>query len=68
MPRAWVVGMAVAGVVLRVMGIGPAPVAQEALVQTGLAPARLDVIERDARGVGSRAPYGHPGDVAHAAS
>ena len=44
-PRARVVGMAVAGVAPRVMGIGPAPATQKVLAQTGLTLAQLDVIE-----------------------
>ena len=44
-PRARVVGMAVAGVAPRLMGIGPAPATQKVLAQTGLALAQLDVIE-----------------------
>ena len=44
-PRARVVGMAVAGVAPRVMGIGPAPATQKLLAQTGVSLAQLDVIE-----------------------
>ena len=44
-PRARVVGMAVAGVAPRVMGIGPAPATQKLLAQTGVTLAQLDVIE-----------------------
>ncbi|WCM94189.1 3-oxoadipyl-CoA thiolase [Acidovorax sp. NCPPB 2350] len=44
-PKARVVGMAVAGVAPRVMGIGPAPATQKVLQLTGLALDRLDVIE-----------------------
>ena len=44
-PRARVVGMAVAGVAPRFMGIGPVPATQKVLAQTGLALAQLDVIE-----------------------
>ena len=44
-PRARVVGMAVAGVAPRVMGIGPAPATQKLLVQTGVSLAQIDVIE-----------------------
>jgi 3-oxoadipyl-CoA thiolase len=44
-PRARVVGMAVAGVAPRVMGIGPAPATRKVLAQTGLSLDRLDVIE-----------------------
>ncbi len=44
-PRARVVGMATAGVLPRVMGIGPAPATQKLLARCGLAISSLDVIE-----------------------
>ncbi len=44
-PRARVVGMAVAGVAPRVMGIGPAPATLKLLAQTGVSLAQIDVIE-----------------------
>jgi len=44
-PRARVVGMTVAGVPPRIMGIGPAPATQKVLALTGLTLAQLDVIE-----------------------
>jgi len=44
-PRAKVLGMAVAGVAPRVMGIGPAPAARKVLALTGLSLKDLDVIE-----------------------
>ncbi len=44
-PQARVVGMAVAGVAPRVMGIGPVPATQKVLAQTGLELAQIDVIE-----------------------
>ena len=44
-PRARVVGMAVAGVAPRTMGIGPAPATQNLLAQTGIALEQIDVIE-----------------------
>ncbi len=44
-PRARVVGMAVAGVAPRLMGIGPVPATQKVLAQTSLTLAQLDVIE-----------------------
>jgi acetyl-CoA acyltransferase len=44
-PKARVVGMAVAGVAPRIMGMGPAPATQKVLAQTGLTLADLDVIE-----------------------
>jgi len=44
-PKARVVGMAVAGVPPRVMGIGPAPATRKVLELTGLALSQIDVIE-----------------------
>ena len=44
-PRARVVGMAVAGVAPRVMGIGPAPATEKVLALTGLKLEQMDVIE-----------------------
>ncbi|MBA4255967.1 MAG: 3-oxoadipyl-CoA thiolase, partial [Polaromonas sp.] len=44
-PRARVVGMAVAGVAPRIMGIGPAPATQKVLALTGLTLVDMDVIE-----------------------
>ena len=44
-PKARVVGMAVAGVAPRIMGIGPAPATQKVLTLTGLTLADMDVIE-----------------------
>jgi len=44
-PMARVVGMAVAGVEPRIMGIGPAPATQKVLALTGLTLADMDVIE-----------------------
>ena len=44
-PRARVVGMAVAGLAPRVMGMGPAPATRKVLALTGLALAQMDVIE-----------------------
>ena len=44
-PRARVVGMAVAGVAPRVMGIGPAPATQKLLAQAGVSLDQIDVIE-----------------------
>jgi len=44
-PRARVVGMAVAGVAPRIMGIGPAPATRKVLAQTGLSLDQMDVIE-----------------------
>ncbi len=44
-PLARVVGMATAGVLPRIMGIGPAPATRKVLAQTGLTLADMDVIE-----------------------
>ncbi|HEY8050175.1 MAG TPA: 3-oxoadipyl-CoA thiolase [Ramlibacter sp.] len=44
-PRARIVGMAVAGVAPRVMGIGPAPATQKVLELTGIKLDQVDVIE-----------------------
>ncbi|MDF1481206.1 3-oxoadipyl-CoA thiolase [Extensimonas sp. H3M7-6] len=44
-PKARVVGMAVAGVAPRIMGLGPVPATQKVLAQTGLDLAQIDVIE-----------------------
>jgi acetyl-CoA C-acetyltransferase len=44
-PRARVVGMAVAGVPPRIMGIGPAPATQKVLALTGLRLEQIDIIE-----------------------
>jgi acetyl-CoA C-acetyltransferase len=44
-PRARVLGMAVAGVAPRVMGMGPAPATRKVLALTGLGLEDLDVIE-----------------------
>jgi acetyl-CoA acyltransferase len=44
-PRARVLGMAVAGVEPRIMGIGPAPASQKLLKRLGLSIDQMDVIE-----------------------
>lgn len=44
-PRARIVGMAVAGVAPRIMGIGPTPATRKLLDRTGLSIADMDVIE-----------------------
>jgi len=44
-PRARVVGMAMAGVAPRIMGIGPAPATRKVMALTGLTLAQMDVIE-----------------------
>ncbi len=44
-PRARILGMAVAGVPPRIMGIGPAPATKKLLARHGLAIGKVDVIE-----------------------
>jgi acetyl-CoA acyltransferase len=44
-PRARVIGMATAGVLPRIMGVGPAPAVRKVLEKTGLSLAQMDVIE-----------------------
>jgi acetyl-CoA acyltransferase len=44
-PKARVLGMAVAGVPPRIMGVGPAPATKKLLARHGLAIGQLDVIE-----------------------
>ena len=47
-PKARVVGMATAGVLPRIMGIGPLPATQKVLALTGLTLDQMDVIELNA--------------------
>jgi acetyl-CoA acyltransferase len=44
-PRARVVGIAAAGVLPRIMGVGPAPAVRKVLAQTGLSLSQMEVIE-----------------------
>ncbi len=44
-PRARVIGMATAGVLPRIMGVGPAPAVRKVLAKTGLSLAQMEVIE-----------------------
>jgi acetyl-CoA acyltransferase len=44
-PRARVIGMATAGVLPRIMGVGPAPAVRKVLEKTGLSLAQMEVIE-----------------------
>lgn len=44
-PRARVIGMATAGVLPRIMGVGPAPAVRRVLAKTGLSLAQMEVIE-----------------------
>jgi len=68
-PRARVVGMAVAGVAPRVMGIGPAPATRKLLDLTGLGLAQMDVIELNeafaAQGLAVLRELGLPDDAEH---
>jgi acetyl-CoA acyltransferase len=68
-PRARVLGMAVAGVPPRIMGIGPAPASRKVLAQTGLSLSQIDVIELNeafaAQGLAVLRQLGLPDDAAH---
>ena len=68
-PRARVVGMAVAGVEPRVMGIGPAPATRKVLELTGLRLAQMDVIELNeafaSQGLAVLRELGLPDDAEH---
>ncbi|MEG0937182.1 MAG: 3-oxoadipyl-CoA thiolase [Comamonas sp.] len=44
-PKARIVGMAVAGIAPRIMGMGPAPAARKVLEMTGLSLEQMDIIE-----------------------
>lgn len=65
-PRARVVGMAVAGVEPRIMGIGPAPAVKKVLSLVGLQLAQMDVIELNeafaAQGIAVLRELGLPDD------
>jgi acetyl-CoA acyltransferase len=68
-PRARVLGMSVAGVPPRIMGIGPAPASRKVLAQTGLSLSQIDVIELNeafaAQGLAVLRQLGLPDDAAH---
>ena len=68
-PRARIVGMSVAGVEPRIMGIGPAPASRKVLALTGLSLAQMDVIELNeafaAQGLAVLRELGLPDDAAH---
>ena len=68
-PRARVVGMAVAGVAPRIMGIGPAPATTKLLARTGLKISDMDVIELNeafaAQGLAVLHELGLPDDSEH---
>jgi len=68
-PRGRVLGMSVAGVPPRIMGIGPAPASRKVLAQTGLSLSHIDVIELNeafaAQGLAVLRQLGLPDDAAH---
>jgi 3-oxoadipyl-CoA thiolase len=68
-PKARVLGMAVAGVPPRIMGIGPAPATSKLLARHGLAIVRIDVIELNeafaAQALAVTRQLGLPDDAAH---
>ena len=68
-PRARVVGAAVAGVAPRIMGIGPAPATRKVLERTKLKIAQMDVIELNeafaAQALAVTRDLGLPDDAAH---
>ncbi len=68
-PRARVLGMAVAGVPPRIMGIGPAPATRRLLERAGLALGSIDAIELNeafaAQALAVTRQLGLPDDAAH---
>jgi len=68
-PMARIVGMAVAGVAPRIMGIGPAPASRKVLALTGLTLDQMDVIELNeafaAQGLAVMRDLGLPDDAEH---
>jgi acetyl-CoA acetyltransferase family protein len=68
-PRARVLGMAVAGVPPRIMGIGPAPATKKLLARHGLSIGQVDVIELNeafaAQGLAVTRQLVLPDDAAH---
>ena len=68
-PRARVLGCAVAGVAPRIMGIGPAPASQKLLAKLGLSVGDIDVVELNeafaAQGLAVLRQLGLPDDAAH---
>ena len=68
-PRARFLGAAVAGVLPRIMGIGPAPASEKLLKRLGLTIADMDVIELNeafaAQGLAVMRQLGLPDDAAH---
>ncbi len=68
-PRARVLGMAVAGVEPRIMGVGPVPAARKLLARTGLTLGDMDLIELNeafaAQALAVTRDLGLPDDAAH---
>ena len=68
-PIARVVGMSVAGVEPRVMGIGPVPASRKVLARTGLSIDQMDVIELNeafaSQGLATLRELGVPDDAPH---
>ncbi|NOD30158.1 MULTISPECIES: 3-oxoadipyl-CoA thiolase [Ruegeria] len=68
-PMARVVGMSVAGVAPRVMGIGPVPASRKVLARAGLSVDRMDVIELNeafaSQGLATLRELGLPDDAPH---
>jgi len=68
-PKARVVGMAVAGVAPRIMGVGPIPAVRKVLEKTGLTIEQMDVIELNeafaAQALAVTRDLGLPDDAAH---
>ena len=68
-PKARVVGMAVAGVAPRVMGVGPIPAVRKVLEKTGLTIEQMDVVELNeafaAQALAVTRDLGLPDDAAH---
>ncbi|MEO1107952.1 MAG: 3-oxoadipyl-CoA thiolase [Pseudomonadota bacterium] len=68
-PIARVVGMSVAGVEPRIMGIGPVPASRKVLARVGLTIEQMDVIELNeafaSQGLASLRELGLPDDAAH---
>ncbi len=68
-PIARVLGMSVAGVAPRVMGIGPVPATRKVLARAGLSIEQMDVVELNeafaAQGLATLRELGLPDDAAH---
>ena len=68
-PKARVVGVAVAGVAPRIMGIGPVPASQKLLTRLGLAIGDMDIVELNeafaAQALAVLRMFGMPDDAEH---